>query len=605
MYATTRGGGGNHSDEKLATSLFDPAYQHQSYQHQNQQGPSRMRSSAGYGGSSSSAGNGHHNAGLMSAGAAGVGAGVGAAYAAHNNYSNSNGSGSGNNGRRTSGNNGNHQTGKNKPVPDVPPPVSNLQYTRPPPGSTTTTTSGGAYYAQPQAQRGYNNAPYYGAAGIGGGAGAAAAAAATIGRPSTASPNLATQNARNANAGAGGKRTSAPTPSAYAENVSFPIQTPSEKAEALKRSKSIASSVKSIPTEKLGKGSGYASPMPPLDPLGKPLDQKTWRERQSKIKTGFIPDTMLTQEQKLRRDSQIAKLKAIQAGTASSVTPLGKVQEKEEPVETSPLLQQGDQSFERQSSPERISNIYPARHQSLRKDSYSGNNTNKRPESETLLAYASPEPSTSRTNPFPAAASQPARSPSPPRNTIYPSLPPNSPSRSAALTQSSQGPPPTTQPRYELHQPQAQSFNPIRASFITAPQSSSSSSNGGPPPAPSSQAFNSRLPPIPGSRPSSMMTSSTPLPEYRRSSNASYSGTPYAAAAAAAGAGGASSQSPNPFFMHANGSGNSFGNSSNGRGAGGPSTSIADDIYGGLTKGLSDRDLLRLSQSQQANAGRK
>lgn len=566
MYAATAGaggGGGGESLEKLtpAGALFKPDYGH----HENRRYPSGSAAAPQMSMASGARGGHAGRSAMLGAGTAGVGAG---SYANNSNT------------RRTSGQ---HlmTTGKNKPVPDVPPPVSNLMYTRPPPG--------------PAAQDDvYNGGYWYAAGGI-------------IGRPSSASPALATQGVSFAP-----QRTSAPHGNNNNNNNSSfqngpPVQTAQEKAEALKRAKSVAS-IKSIPPEKLGKGAGYASPMPPLDPLGKPLDQKTWRERQSRIKSGenFLPDTVLTPEQKMRRDSQLAKLNAQRDGTASSKPALSNLREAEEPVETSPLLNGGDNSFDSAGpsySPEKVSAMLPIRPTTSRNSQGSSNVDSKR-ESESILPYASPE-----ANRLPARTSSmsgPAYSPpshiprarTPPSNGIYPSLPPNSPSRNPALSQSTQAP--TSQPRYELHQPVAQSpYNPIRASFASAPLSSSTN-GGGPPPAPSSQAFNARLPAIPGSRPSSMITSATALPEYRRSSVASYTnGTPYAAAANVN-----QTNSPNPFFQHHNGSGNSFGTNSinSGRGQQQP-VSLADEIYGGLTKGLSDRDLVRLSQSQQA--GRK
>jgi hypothetical protein len=428
------------------------------------------------------------------------------------------------------------------------------------------------YYA-PQPQRQNYNAAQYGAI----------AAAGMAGRPSTASPTLATQNSRNA----AGKRVSAPLASG---NSPTPVQTAQEREDALKRSKSVAASLKSIPAENLGKGAGYASPMPPIDPLGKPIDQKTWRERNSRIHSGegpWSPDTMLTPEQKLRRDSQLAKLQALQAGTTSSKPNLTKLREQDEPIETSPLLNGGDNSFESQPySPERVSTIYPTQAQTSR----NSQPASKRPESGgTILPYTDNERNTA-----PAQTAVPPRSPPP--NPIYPSLPPNSPTRNAGLSQSVS---PSKQPRYELHQPLAKSQNPIRASFVTAPQFQA----GGPPPAPSSSAaFNNRLPMIPGSRPASMMnsTNTQSQPEYRRSSTNSFglnnnnAQTPYAAATT-------SSPQGTPFFQHHNGSNGSFGTnrSSQQHNQQQPSTSLADNIYGGLTKGLSDRDLFRLSQPLQ------
>ena len=581
---------GGPSTEKLAptAALFDPGYvRHREESPRRHPSSSNGRSlpqMANVGGAGRSS--------LVNAGAAGVGAG---------SYTNNN-----NNMRRTSAGNGNGaqpQTGRNKPVPDVPPPVSSLMYTRPPPGSRDNSETN-AYYGQPQAlyqaqaQRG-NGAEYAGY----GVAGTSAAAAGIIGRPTSASPALATQGVSFAPHHA--QRTSAPLNNATNGNGNFqngpPVHTPQERAEALKRAKSVAS-IKSIPAEKLGKGAGYASPMPPLDPLGKPLDQKTWRERQSRIKSGevFNPDTVLTPEQKMRRDSQIAKLNALRDGTASSKPGLSNLREAEEPVETSPLLYQGDDSFD--ISPERTSAMLPVRPTTSRNSANSGNNYKR--ESESILPYASPEvnrlPARTSSMSGPSPQNQIQRSRTPPSgNTIYPSLPPNSPTRNAAFSQSTQVSP-SQQPRYELHQPTAQrSQNPIRASFASAPLSSST--NGGPPPAPSSQAFNNggRLPAIPGSRPSSMSAPSTALPEYRRTSVASYTNnTPYAAAASPMN----HTNSPNPFFQQNNASGNSFGNSSS-SGRGQHHVSLADEIYGGLTHGLSDRDLARLSQSQQP--GRK
>lgn len=574
MYATT----GGVSDEKLAPALFNPDYSHNN----NNAGtggarPIRTRSSGANSRQLLMANIGGAGTSSLSAGAAGVGAGVGSSSSNRRSQQQV-------------------QFGKNKPVPDVPPPVSSLQYMRPAPGQRTLSGDSVGYS---DLSNNNNNIGYYAGAapqtrgGVPYGA-AAAAAAGMIGRPSSASPALATQGTRNA----AGKRISAPTTSAF---PSGPMQTPQEKAEALKRAKSVAS-VRSIPAEKLGKGAGYASPMPPIDPLGKPIDQKTWRERNSKIHSGefWTPDTMLTPEQKLRRDSQIAKLQAARDGTASSKPNLGNLKEQAEPVETSPLLDQGDNSFEQQyASPERVSAMYTARN-SLPNQSTAA----KRPISTaTILPYTAAmdantnkddntrRPSSTSALPPPP----PPRSPSP--NGIYPSLPPNSPSRNAALSQSTQVP--STQPRYAIHQPLAQSHSPVRASFISAPQSSVGAAIGGPPPAPSSQqALNNRLPAIPGSRPSSMITSNTPLPEYRRSSTASFgnnASTPYAAAAT-------SSQSPlgTPLFQHHNGSNGSFGTSRSGPHQAQGSTSIADEVFGGLTKGLSDRDLLRLSQPLQS-----
>lgn len=582
MYATT----GGQSDEKLATALFsNPDYSrhHQTGQRYTDDSPPRRMPSTSSkinarGGSS---GGGQRQLMMANVGGAGlssIGAGAAGIGAAGNYRNNGNSNGTSN------------ITGKNKPVPNVPPPVSNLFYSRSPP---------------PQGSAGYTD---YGTAGT-------AAAAGMMGRPSTASPNLATQAARNGPGGTGNNRTSAPvfmmSNNNNSASVPSPVQSPQERAEALKRAKSVAS-IKSIPPEKLGKGAGYASPMPPLDPLGKPLDQKTWRERQSKVKSGinFSPDTVLTPEQKMRRDSQIAKLNAARDGTASSKPGLSNLQERDEPVETSPLLHQGDNSFDgMMSSPEKASTMLPVRPTTSRNSLPSESSRQpqernyNRDSSDTILPYAAPQgvrPPRASSFSAPKTTSQPQnyqqpqppqRSPPPnnPSSAIYPSLPPNSPSRSAALSQSTQAP--ASQPRYELHQPLAQSYNPIRASFASAPLSSSTT---GPPP---TQSNGNRLPAIPGSRPTSI---ATPLPEYRRSSVASYTNnTPYAAAANASQA----TSSPNPFFQHHNGSGNSFGQSSN-RGIV-PSTSIAENIYGGLTQGLSDRDLARLSQSQQAGSGRK
>lgn len=566
MYATT---GDGRSDEKLApTTLFNPDF--------SQTQTTRTRSS----GANSS----HHllMANVGGSGTSSFGPSTSSTAAAAAIGAGAAGIGAGRSGNRFSSGGQERQVayGKNKPVPDVPPPVSSLQYMRPAPGqrglsdqsansySDPSTRNMGYYAPQPQHQT--HHPAQYGAI----------AAAGMAGRPSTASPNLATQTSRNAT----GKRVSAPLTSS---NASTPVQTAQEKSDALKRSKSVAASLKSIPSENLGKGAGYASPMPPIDPLGKPIDQKTWRERNSRIHSGegpWSPDTMLTPEQKLRRDSQLMKLQALQAGTSSSKPNLSKLREQDEPIETSPLLNGADNSFDSQPySPEKISAIPPTQAQTLR----NLKPASKRPESGgTILPYADDGRNTA-----------PAPPRSPPPNPIYPSLPPNSPTRNAGLSQSVS---PSKQPRYELHQPLAKSQNPIRASFITAPQFQA----GGPPPAPSSSSpFTNRLPMIPGSRPASMMNSTnTPQqPEYRRSSTNSFgvinnnknAQTPYAAATT-------SSPQGTPFFQHQNGSNGSFGtNRSSQQQQQQPSSSLADNIYGGLTKGLSDRDLLRLSQPLQ------
>lgn len=114
------------------------------------------------------------------------------------------------------------------------------------------------------------------------------------------------------------------------QRVSVPVQhapVQPQQEQTIHRAASLAS----IPSEKLGKGAGYASPMPPVDHMGRPIDQRTWRERQSLVKEGIKADAALTEEQKIRRDSQMAKLTASQAGTASAAPRLSTQQELPEP----------------------------------------------------------------------------------------------------------------------------------------------------------------------------------------------------------------------------------------------------------------------------------
>ena len=68
---------------------------------------------------------------------------------------------------------------------------------------------------------------------------------------------------------------------------------------------SRSSPVDSVPPKLLGRGSGYASPMKPTGPDGKPVDHETFQERQNLIANGFNPSIQLTPEQQARRDSQL------------------------------------------------------------------------------------------------------------------------------------------------------------------------------------------------------------------------------------------------------------------------------------------------------------
>lgn len=356
------------------------------------------------------------------------------------------------------------------------------------------------------------------------------------------------------------------------------------------------SSVRSIEEEQLGRGAGYASPMPPMGPDGKPLDQKTWRERQKMISGGVSPDTVLTAEQRARRDSQLPTLQSTHAIARSRSS-----------APTSPIAGQSQQSEMMQHTTS-ASTTASASLPYLRDSSY-----NSQPGRQTGYNY---HPQAQPYNQYPSQPG-PSRPPQtlqdivpdmpPPRSSsnpqmASPSLPPKPDStalsRPSNVGQNQQDPSQLQmqpQQHYELYQPPRQETRaePIRASFASPP----------PQPAPISpplashvgtfaQAQSAQSVPRPsGASMEGDTARSPPLsPRMSGSYPAFDAATRYDLPAGAAGM----QRSPSSSI---HGLPDLPGTSSlNSHATTLPRyTSVTDDLFDGLTSGLSSRDVARLS----------
>ena len=333
------------------------------------------------------------------------------------------------------------------------------------------------------------------------------------------------------------------------------VQAEESEASGLNRS----GTVKSIADDQLGKGAGYASPMLPTGPDGKPIDQETFRERQRLIATGFNPNVPLTPEQQARRDSQLQTLQA-QSRSGSKLS-VPQVPQKG-PASVPQMPQRGPMSVPETPQREQI-------------------NVPQKPQRGPINAGLFLPPAAAAM----AADVRPTSGPSRPAGVIpqdyipeqaaphtladiIPSHPPSSlaPSyRTNAPPTQALPPTPLARASYQLYQPHqgpsSMPSPPIRASLLLPPNpvlASQMAPNRFSTASPSPSVHN-----MPFNGPTPHRTSYQPYTPSFDSRQSAYG------LASASNTGSSGSM---PRY-----------------------TSVADDFYGGLTTGLSDRDLATLS----------